>query len=547
VSLEPSGGWTRVPKFGEPPAAGANAGAGAAAAGNAEKPAQEAEPKAALTALPEPAQLEFRLSYPDAGRQDATQTVSRVVPVKLWNPRSYIEVIQPRFWPLAANREGVNKLSLEVATRARSLVPPSQVRLVVSRRDIPRLQADPKQTELIANLHGTEQQIPLFAADFPLAPFGDRSCVVYLDIDDNPRALKYAADFASFEHRQELTPDLKPAIREVRSGEVVLPENEPHPVLSEKPFPVTVEVDNPPPGSLLELVLRSPRGSGAPRRQTAAPKLRRLEVGTDPGGALLFRGAIEDPQLEFDIRGLRDVRILEARLVDERGESLCPSTVRELIFDDRAPEQLAIHLPAQVVKTGLPALDLEASGRSASGIASVKFFLGEPTSAGKAPDGAKLIEAQELDRAGRWRARVSFNGSEVGRKPVSVEMTNRVGKSAFKTEYITFVAPPPKEPEGEEEGKKPEEPKLGAISGMLKLDNLAQSKQVVRLFGPDATGAIKEKARTTTDQRGAFVFKDLQPGPYQLYAAKPTSKAKAQREVVVEAGKTAEVVLSLLR
>lgn len=522
------------------PAPAAPAAAAAPAGGQA-VPAP-AEAKLKRIELGDPGTLEFRLRYDDAARPFVD-----VIPVQIVEPTEYVAVANPRFDPAAGGADG-NRLSLTVASRRPELDPPSRADLVVNPRDIPRLTENAKVAQTHAELPGAvAAPTELFASALALGPSRDEQGSFYLDVDDYPRALKFETNFALRGRMQPGALDQRPAIRGVLAGTEVLVEGVPKAVSSAQAFAVTVEVDNAPRGGRVEVGLESARDGGHARPVTRPAKRRYLGVAADPAGVLVLEGSVTDPEVPLDVRGLRDKRWLVVRLLDADGKPL-DQTRRELIFDNGPPEGIRIlDLPTGPVKPGLAQLPVRASGRSVSGIESVRFFLGEPAK-GAPPAGAALIRAEPGNAdATIWRAAVPLSGKEEGPVAISVEMINGVGISGFATETVTFERPPAPVVAQAKNEAPPEPPKPGKIRGTLKEAWRPQPGLDVVLIEGDEQGKLKEKSRAKTTPDGRFEFSDLAPGTYRLQAASSASKSAVQRDVTVGSGQTVEVELGLSR
>ena len=115
-------------------------------------------------------------------------------------------------------------------------------------------------------------------------------------------------------------------------------------------FPVRAEVDNPGPGSSLEIVLgRSQSGSFEPEEIRRFPTAQHRRIGFAPGGpdgALLFEAAADDWSTTLDLTGIEGSRLLRARLLDADGNEVEVVSQPLLIDNSRPAGPSFIELPA---------------------------------------------------------------------------------------------------------------------------------------------------------------------------------------------------------
>lgn len=115
---------------------------------------------------------------------------------------------------------------------------------------------------------------------------------------------------------------------------------------------------------------------------------------------------------------------------------------------------------------------------------------------------------------------------------------NRAGKPAFKTIEIDVGEPSPTTTES------PGQNKNGSIRGTV-LEGTRKQPAGLPVTLSDAKGNFK--AKTETDDNGAFVFKDLAPGSYIVSATKAASQTKGEVSLSVAGGKEAEAKIMLNR
>jgi hypothetical protein len=365
---------------------------------------------------------------------------------------------------------------------------------------------------------GGDEKIKLSADKIRWSGPPDAECPIYLTVDGVPRAFVFRTRLGAFGVEPEL--DDRLALR-IGAPACTLPAAE---------LPVTLEVDNAPAESRVELSVQHPgheRDVFVLTRRFAGARAERLGLlAQGPDGALAFEASISDWQVLLDTTNWRGRHVLKARLVDPQGRELQHS-LHELIVDDTPPEETRFVAPPLQAQKGV-SLKLEARGRDPeSDIVAVHFFVGEPAD-GKAPPRAETVPATLHVRRGVWTALVPLPES-AGRTPVSVQFTNRVGltRTATTTLELLDVDPTSLRP--------------GAILGKVFEGPRPQPNLVVVL--QDAAGNEQAQTRTQTD--GAFRFEALLPGDYQLLCVKPESGRRALLPVIVEPGATQRVNLAL--
>jgi hypothetical protein len=163
---------------------------------------------------------------------------------------------------------------------------------------------------------------------------------------------------------------------------------------------------------------------------------------------------------------------------------------------------------ARQVKRG-ELLSVTATAEEAeSEIVEALFFFGKPLPDGKLPEGPKVKGTiLPRDKAGLWtaNAKLEVPGDLKGKFDVSVRLTNSVGMSTIQTVRVEVVEP----------DNKPVKP---SIEGIVVEWDRPQAGVAVQLR--DATNAVK--GQTATDADGKYLFADLIPGTYRVFAGKPT-------------------------
>ena len=320
--------------------------------------------------------------------------------------------------------------------------------------------------------------------------------------------------------------DYRPALR-LRADDVAR---------SSSKYPVTIEVDNAPTGSTLEVALGSGSG-GAFQAELVQqlPEARPRRIGFSPhgpGGSLLFSAAVQDAAVTLDTRQVIGPRWLRARLLDAAGREIL-MVEKKVTFGDRPPDDVQIiKAPRQFLRGGIAAM--QATGADAvTGIRQVEFFIGKPLEGKVPPNTATIAAALVPGSKSLWTAAVPLPADRLGPIEISVQVTNGAGLTRFASTTIEAVDKLP--------------PVLGQISGTVLEGSRPQADIEVVLRDEKATDKDKDKEfKTKTCADGTFSFADLPPGNYKIKAAKPVANRKAEAPVKVEAGKTATVTLELL-
>ncbi len=435
--------------------------------------------------------------------------VSRVLPVKVLDPRDYVHVSEIRFAP-------GQRLSVKLEARGVAAGPAIPAELV-----LPGLKGPGRGTFRGEIAVADKAGLHLFA-DNPHNPDGtDPEGTVYVHVDGVPRAVIFRNLVGPASNPSALGRDDRPAVR--LSVPSFLP---PRPTLS---FPI--EVDNPPPGSTLEISLGTLEANTFAAEQTrtfADAKHRPVRLNPHgPDGALVFQADVKDWTVTFNAATMRGRRALQARLLDAKGQEI-RQTLQVVICDDTPPTDLKITgVPARAKQGTTLVLTAQAQDGE-SPIAAVEFFAGKPVNGQIPPRVFRLAAHPDLARK-NWTARFPLPDNHRGPFPISVRAVNAAGLATFTSTLllVTEIDPALLVP--------------GKIRGTVTEGARPQPNLLVILR--DAKG--KELARTKTLPDGTYSFDNLSPGRYQVFSFKPESRRQAAAGAVVEPGKTTAVPLPL--
>jgi hypothetical protein len=153
----------------------------------------------------------------------------------------------------------------------------------------------------------------------------------------------------------------------------------------------------------------------------------------------------------------------------------------------------------------------------------VQFFLGDPQ---KDPPVPGLFDKQNQ----LWRASVTVPADAKDKMAVTAMFTTATGLSASNTGTIPLQAG------GNLDGSK--------ITGVVSWDTKLQPGRPVTL----KDGKGKVLAMTETDKKGVYVFANVQPGSYRVFAAVPgILRGDAPATVTKDKGETVKADVSLKR
>jgi hypothetical protein len=319
---------------------------------------------------------------------------------------------------------------------------------------------------------------------------------------------------------------------------------------------VPVEVDNSESSVQIRVSFqREENGAFNPMPLLPGDRLQRISFGGGKEG-LVFETELADHVVKLGTANIPGgQRALKAELLDKSSDKPITTTVAKLLIDNTGPENVRflsiggvdiqelmpgadpVRVPVEV-EQGTAELQVSARGSSPySEIGEVSFFFGKLMD-GK-PAGTP-VKARRQAGTDVWTARLPLEPGRMGPMDVTVRFLTGAGLEKPLTTPINLVIKPPKEP-----------PKVGTIKGkVLDEDDRGQPKVKVVLSKKDpmAKDKLKEVDSTTTDEdkdRGAFVFKNVEPGEYVISAE--TVLNKGQTEVKVEVGKETTANIKLKR
>lgn len=449
---------------------------------------------------------------------------ARQVRVDIAAPREYVQITEMKFEPPGPANGGKNRLLIKLKAVVPLAAPPCEVELVLRRDRIPGFEAV-KEGNLRGEVPGDGKELTLSAESIQLAESLDEEGDVYLTVDGRERAFILRTTFAR--RGDPTTP------REVtRSAIRLLADRY---ALAGPKYPVTVEVDHPPPGASLELSLGRLKGGEfqndiTPKRSREA-QVRR--IGFSPhgeNGTLVFEAALKDWHEVLNASKILGERMLRARMLDSEDFEI-RSASQTIILDDTAPERVRFVDFRPQVKRDAP-LTVKASGTDReSGIKQVFFFVGKPVD-GKVPPNTPTSPGEPVDDSRTtWSARLTLPEKK-GPVEISVQFINNVGLSTFDT-----ISPELTDADADKGAK------LGRIQGRVMEGSRAQPGLEVILR--DEKGMEKRTVKTAED--GAFSIPDVPPGKYKVSCMKVSSQTKGEKDVTVEAGKPTVVTIELFR
>jgi hypothetical protein len=351
---------------------------------------------------------------------------------------------------------------------------------------------------------------------------------VYVGIDGIDRAFGYDLNLLGTTKDTQIIQDINPAVRVSR----VIPKTVTAPVAG---YPVRVEVDNPGDNDTLELRLH-PLGGGPELTEIVKLDSVRdnriwLDTAGPTDGGLLFTTRSRDWIKPLDLSHLQGK--VEVYGVLRRKGATDVESDRSLVLtvDGTAPEPITFLRIAKTLEKGKP-LALRASVNDVdTPVTKATFFLFRAFDEGKIPaDAIKEIGTQSAANPRIWSASMKVPPDFRGEALVAAVFANEAGivSDPPLVQRIEIVDPLPP---------------TGTIEGKVVFGERAQPGVSVSLR--DAEG--KEKAATTTDEKGRFTFVRTPIGTYRLIAIKRDSStgAAGTAPVVVEADKTTPVTLVL--
>jgi hypothetical protein len=457
--------------------------------------------------------------FDPSDRETVRQTIR--LPVSVANPAEYLRVTDPLFKPSSGSR--ANHLSVSIIPGDIPPGGPCAVQLGFPLdRDRDLIVRD---GSLIGPVNRGGEPLTLYADNLALGHPAGTPVWVTVSADGMERMATYFATLPALGENIRLTPVSTPMVRvnvvPIATGT--------------EPLPLTLEVDNAPPGATLEFLIGTASDTDSTvvpdltmKRPTAKDVIARVKF--DPkGDTLQLTGAIKDHGPKLPVEFLVGKRMLEARLLDRAGNTLAMHRA-QVIFDGTPPQNVHFtDLPPKVRKDQ-PLAVRATCDPAISGIKEVKFFIGEPQK-NAPPQSPPPIAGKLFDeKTNEWRAALPLEGQK-GALIVGVQFTTKAGLSKIETQEVELLDP-----------AELNKPVPGNIAGKLIEGRLLQAGQVVFLY--DDKGAAK--AKTTTKADGSFEFKELVPGAYYLFSEKETTNRHIKQEVAVKPGETLMVTLELV-
>jgi hypothetical protein len=352
----------------------------------------------------------------------------------------------------------------------------------------------------------------------------DEKGLVYVTVDGYDRAFGYAVSFAN--------QPSDPAPLRGRTVRLVMPDA----VATDGPgaAPVTVEVDRADPAARLRLEI-SRRKDGGPweilgRKDNAGGRDRQVQFLGGADGGLLFQVSVKDWQFRAKVQHRRDKWWMRAVLTDRDDKDGRRALVdpKEVVFDDSPPADVRLvsvgdaelHDNEDVVKVvRAKALRVRAAGGDAeSGIGRVRFFFGKPVKDQPPPD-ARVVRG--VRRGDVWEAELPLTPDEKGAVTLTAQFVNGVGLSKFAKASVELTQPAP--------------PKT-TIRGKVTMNGVPQKDARVWLLDPKTNMVLYgDRGLKVNPDNGEYVFADVKPRDYLIYAVGLNEQDKGQAQVEVKA------------
>lgn len=521
----------KLPKAAPPQAAPAAPPTTPAATPAPVAPAEPPPPGSELIPDGGETKITLRLLLDEKGtefKDDDGKPYGKEVPVTLLAPSDYIETPIGTVTP----EKSLTKVKMVVAQKARFptpgvatvqlLFPPQEalkgafIRDGFYRRNLTFASSDPTPTvTLTGSIENPGENVR-----------------IYVGVDGIDRAFAYTLNPLGKTANTQLIRQDKPAVRIAlapgAAGKTVT-----QPVGT---FPVLIEVDNPAARDTLELRLRP---AGAEKEITDTIKVgptRDVRVWLDMAGptdgGLLFTTRSRDWIKPIDLAQLRGKVEVLAVLRTQAGEVISQQPLR-LTVDATPPELIGfLPLPAQVEKgkpltVGASVFDPETD------VVKAVFFLCKQLDEGKIPaDAIKAVGMQSEKDPKVWLADFKIPAEFRGEGLIGVVFSNQAGltNETPRVQRIEIIDA---------------KPATGTIEGKVEYGGRPQPGVAVSLR--DADG--KEKAATTTDEKGKFKFEKVPVGNYHVFGAKSDSSSgiRGSAPVQVEADKTAKPTIDMTK
>lgn len=444
------------------------------------------------------------------------------LPVRVADPRSYVEVSNISFTPMRLPNQPSNRLALIVQAVQANLLPAPVVELVLPPDRIPGLLGRKGGTFRGQVVPG--KALTLSADGLQLDPAADEHGTIYLKVDESPRAMRYRVSFVRSGDPTTPTADDSPAVRlRAAPGLVAGPGQS-----------FQVEVDNPPEGANLRVQMERPTVNGQPgivefRRDFPTAREEYRAVAIRPDGSILLQVKINDWTVPLDIRQIVGPRLLRAVMHwNDNGTPRTLEATQPILLDDSPPSDVAFLNPPKLAQKA-STLTLQATAKDIeSGISEMRFVLGKPDVDGKLPADA-LTAVGQLQSPGVWIGTLDLPADRKGTSEMTLVATNGVGLSSVKTitlEVVDMLPPIP-----------------AKVSGVVLEGGRAQPNLTVELR--DAKGSKALQTSKTNDD-GRYSFAAVPPGEYRLFCQKTPSLRKADVPITVVNGKDIVVELMLL-
>jgi hypothetical protein len=459
------------------------------------------------------------------------------VRVTLRMPKDYVEVQLPQFEP----GEKTNQLTVTVkVTNVEALAGKAcPVELILSPDRIPGL-LQPVNGNLTEELAPGKERVDLFAKNLRLEHF-DQNGIVGVKVDGCEGIYLFDVTFASG--------GAKPAARQVFGRALHLPT----PLLTQpnQNYRVPLKVDNPRADVILEVGLDRTNKGNFP-----LSSLKTFEgdlderIGFDPSGpegALRFETFVEERNIPVDTSGMKGGKCALRVRTLLKGRPVGEDAQETIVVDDSRPAGLHFlkvneAIPGKGAGKDTPlivakaaSLRLSAEGQDPeSGIQEVIFFVGEPENDQRPKEVKFATRASPLnDERTQWGALLAVPPGEALK--LTAEFINKVGLHEFETISLELRDPATIKAAAR-----------GSIRGKVieGVNDRPIADVTVTLTSGDGD---KKTTKTTTNDKGEFVFADLKLGSYTISCYNPLSRRKGSEPVTVEEGSATRPIQLRLR